>query len=714
MVRAQVKAQGPNRGPADSSGQPPGRLALTSRWSQWRRLGAAAVLVVAVLAAYSNSLTGPFIFDDRDAILKNGTIEHLWPIWPVLLPPANGSAVQRRPVVNLSLAVNYALSGYDVWSYHALNLLAHLAAALLLFGIARRTLLLPRWQERWAGAATPLALTIALLWAVHPLLTEAVTYVVQRTEVLAGLFYLMTLYCLIRGAGSPRGWPWYAGAVAACALAQGSKEAAVSAPLVALLYDRVFLSPSWREVLRRRWGLYLGLAASWGVILPMLPRGSEGAAVFTAPQNADVVRILGEPCRTIDYTLAQFGVIAHYLRLCFWPHPLVADYGLYAPQTAWQIAPYALLIGGLLAATLAAFRYQPWLGFLGVWFFAVLAPSSSVVPLFQQVAAEKRMYLPLAAVVAAVVTGGYLAGRGLIAGGLLSLRTARIGGGSLTALAALALAGLAFHRNTAYRDTITIWQDVVDKMPDNARAHNNLGIELMRCGRPDDALKHCQEAVRLKPDYAEGYSNLGNVLTNRGRLSEAIECYRKALKLKPDYANAHCNLGTSLLAAGRPDEAIRQYRAALQLNPYLVEAYYNLGSVLAAQAQFQAAVVQYRNALRLNPGLAAAYNALARLLATCPEVSVRNGPEAVDLARQAVALTHACDPAALDTLATAYAETGRFPQAIWTAQQAASLAAQLGKPELLDLIQARIRLYRAGAPYREMRSAPTKLPHQAG
>ena len=146
----------------------------------------------------------------------------------MLSPPANGEAVQRRPVVNLSLAINYAISGQAVWSYHVLNLLAHLSAALLLFGIVRRTLLLPNLQERCGRAATPLALAVALLWAVHPLLTEAVTYVVQRTEVLAGLFYLLTLYCMIRGAGSARRWIWYAVAVVACALAMGSKEAAVS------------------------------------------------------------------------------------------------------------------------------------------------------------------------------------------------------------------------------------------------------------------------------------------------------------------------------------------------------------------------------------------------------------------------------------------------------------------------------------------------------
>ena len=446
------------------------------------------------------------------AITANTTIRSLWPIGPVLLPPV-GTAVQRRPVVNLSLAVNYAISGYEVWSYHALNLAAHLLTALLLFGVVRRTLALPRIgpicrmglesdshaggqmgaqptamdrnsgksparqagptgqagpTNRFDAAATSLALVVALLWAVHPLLTEAVTYVVQRTEVLAGLFYLLTLYCMIRGEGSTRGRGWYAMAVAACALAMGSKETAicraagsavvrpsVSQPLV----GRGISSPLG---VVRRLGGHLGRGARHA------SAGLRGAAVFTISRNAYAGRVIGERCRPIDYTLCQFGVIAHYLRLCFWPHRLVIDYGYYAPPTVWQIAPYAALIGGLLAATLAAFRYQPWLGFLGVWFFAVLAPSSSVVPLFQQVAAEKRMYLPLAAAVTAVVIGGYLAAHRLIAGGVVSARAAKITGTCLIGSVVAVLGTLTFQRNATYRDELSLWRDAADKMPNNA------------------------------------------------------------------------------------------------------------------------------------------------------------------------------------------------------------------------------------------------------
>jgi hypothetical protein len=152
------------------------------------------VLVLAALATYRNSFASPFVFDDRTSIEENQSIRRLWPLGPVLSPPCNGETVGGRPLLNLSFALNYALGGLDVRGYHAANLAIHLAAALLLLGVVRRTLLLPGLRERFGGAATPLALAAALLWMVHPLQTESVTYIVQRAESLCGCFYLLTLY----------------------------------------------------------------------------------------------------------------------------------------------------------------------------------------------------------------------------------------------------------------------------------------------------------------------------------------------------------------------------------------------------------------------------------------------------------------------------------------------------------------------------------------
>jgi hypothetical protein len=163
------------------------------------------LVVAAGLLAYHNSFTGPFIYDDGPSIRENPTIHQLWPIWQALSPPHSGAiTVEGRPLINLSFAINYALGGYHVWGYHALNLTIHILAGLTLLGIVRRTLLQPRLRERFGAAANGLALATAVLWTVHPLQTESVTYIVQRAESMMGLFYLLTLYCFIRSAESPQ------------------------------------------------------------------------------------------------------------------------------------------------------------------------------------------------------------------------------------------------------------------------------------------------------------------------------------------------------------------------------------------------------------------------------------------------------------------------------------------------------------------------------
>src|SRR5262245_43870590 len=206
-----------------------------------------AALIVAVVATYANSFWGIFLLDDTRAIVENSRIQELWPLGPILSGP--------RPVVDLSLAVNYAISGVRPWSYHAVNLLIHLFATLTLFGLVRRTVLRIN-SERLKVGATPIAFATAILWAIHPLQTQAVTYVIQRSESMMAMFYLLTLYCFARGAIENRR-EWYAAAVVACALGMGSKAVMITAPVVVLLYDRAFVASRWREIWEHRWGVHL-------------------------------------------------------------------------------------------------------------------------------------------------------------------------------------------------------------------------------------------------------------------------------------------------------------------------------------------------------------------------------------------------------------------------------------------------------------------------
>ena len=225
---------------------------------------AAGLIVLAATAAYANSFQGPFIFDDLTDIFDNASLRHLWPIWNVFLVPTSRRNGPAWPAGGVSLAgVELCHRRPDPFPYHLTNLLIHVLAGLTLFGIVRRTLLLPGSGGRFAAAATPLALAAALIWTLHPLQTEAVTYVVQRYESMMGLFFLLALYAAIRCGTSANPGRWAAAAVAAALLGMGCKEVAVSIPIVILLYDRAFLAGSFREALRRRWAMYAGFAAAW-------------------------------------------------------------------------------------------------------------------------------------------------------------------------------------------------------------------------------------------------------------------------------------------------------------------------------------------------------------------------------------------------------------------------------------------------------------------
>ncbi len=542
------------------------------------------LIIAAGIWAWHNSFHGPFIFDDRHSILENSHIHRLWPIWSGT--SGTPCSISGRPVVGLTLALNYALNGLNVWGYHAVNLTAHLLCALLLFGILRRTFEGDKLRGRFGAASVWLAGAIALIWEVHPLQTESVNYIVQRAELLMGLFLLLALYCTLHASQSSDAGPWYLAAIASCALGMGSKEVMVAAPLIVLLYDRVFLTGSFRESWQQRRDLYTGLAATWLILAVLVARTPHAATGFG---------ITG--LTPWSYLKTEAGVIVYYLRLCLWPRPLVLDYFDWPITSSLQnvLLPGAVVLG-LLGATLWAFRRHPSAGFLGAWFFLILAPTSSILPSTGEMAAERRMYLPLAAVVTMAVVGAYALGRRL-----WSKQHGALLGAIATASVVVLFAFLTIQRNQDYQSAVTIWQDTLNKRPDNARAHIGLGFALVQLGRLPDAIAHYEQALQIKPDYLEAHNDFGTALMRQDRLIEAVDQYEQALRLKPDYAQAHDNLGLALARLGRLPEAIDHWQQALKLNPDLSDAHNNLGFALEQQGRVQEAISQYQEALRINP-----------------------------------------------------------------------------------------------------------------
>lgn len=633
-----------------------------NRLSPLVRLLIPLILLIAGVTSYHNSFTGEFLFDDHLRIIDNPQIRHLWPPWTVM-------AHSSRPLVELSLAVNYALGGFNVWGYHAFNLTIHLLAGLALLGLVRRMLESPKLRARHARAAPWLALAVALLWLLHPLQTESVAYIIQRAETLMGLFLLVTLYCGIRGAESAAHHArWYLAAVTACTLGMASKEVMVVAPLVMLLYDRVFLSGSFRAIFRQRWGLYAGLAATWLVL---------GVAVLTSrPEDTSGL----VPGATWRYAITQFGVIVHYLRLAFWPHPQVFDYLWPLADSVSAVVPSALVVLSLLGATIWALVRLAWPGFWGAWFFLILAPTSSVLAI-ADAAVEHRMYLPLAAVVVLVVLGAHELAGSLPRRASPGLR--RWLEVSLLVAGVAVLGHATVRRNEDFQSNLAMWSDVVAKRPLNPRAHTELGLALEKQGRINDAIAHYSEALRLKPDYAVAHNNLGNALSTQGKLEEAIAHYSEALRLKPDYAKAHNNLGNALARQGKLEDAVGRYREALRINPDYADAHNNLGAALARQGALDEAIAHFSEARRINPSSPDVYNNLGGALANQGKLQ-----EAVALYADAIRL----DPrnaAAHKNLAAVLAQQGKLKEAIAHYDEAVRTAPDAGAYYGLATVLAR-------------------------
>lgn len=546
------------------------------------------LLIAATIVVYLNSFDGVLVLDDQRYIADNPRVHQLWPVWPLL--------ARRRPVVDISLAVNYTLSELNLFSYHAFNLAVHIVAALTLFGIVRRTLMLDQFRERFARIAGGVAFVIVLIWAIHPLQTQAVTYLIQRAESMMGLFYLLTIYCTLRGMTSGRRWPWFVAAIVACAAGMGSKAIMITAPVMILLYDRAFVAPSFGQMLRRRWGLYVGLVATWGVLYA----SGLVTGVLSASKANATVGFSYKGISPLDYAATQPGVILHYVRLAFWPVGLCLDYDWPVARSVEQIVPPAIVLALLIGATVWALVRKPWLGFLGAWFFIILSPTSSFIPLRDPLF-EHRMYLPLAAVVTVAVIGAHVGWRALASTWKLTEPQRRMLAGLLAALVTALLGYGTIDRNRDYHSAVTMWRDVAAKRPYSDRAQYNLGAILLREGRVQEAEVAFRKALELNPRSGRALYNLGKVHALRGDVDTALEQYLKATQADPRLAEAHSDVANILVRRGQPQLAIPHYREAIHANPAYVQAYFNLGNVLLAMGETEEAVDALETAVQLAP-----------------------------------------------------------------------------------------------------------------
>ena len=564
-------------------------------------------LVVAGVLAYINTLPNDLVFDDIPWVADNPRIVSLSNVGQML-------AETNRPVLEISLAINYALSGENTTSYRVMNMMIHILAGLVLFGLVRRTLLLPKFVDRFRGNAHYLAFVVALLWLLHPLNTQSVSYLIQRGESLMGLCYLFTLYSFLRYAAG-NGKHWAIAAVVSCWVGMGSKEVMATAPLVVLLFDAVFIAKSWREPLTKRWVVYLGLFSAWVPLVFILT-----AIAGTGPEASAGFALEEKMLSRWTYLLSQPQIIVEvYLRKAFWPNPLVMDYGwvpaipedtpaefvtgLFMRNVLWQ---GTLLLALFLASLWGTLRRRPW-GLLGLSFFLILAPTSSFMPIADLVF-EHRMYLSLIPVIAGVVFAGYsLLHKGLPgnAGGY---------GCVLVAVLAVVLGLFTFVRNTEYRSRITIWDSVVVARPENPRGWYNLGSALKDAGDTEQALPCYAKALELRPNSADARYGIGVLLLEANQLPLAIEYLEAAVELDPGDPAGHAHLGKAYLYATDFPQAESSLQEAIRLGPDYARAHEYLGLLYVVRNAPDAAIDSFRRAIDADPRLFSAYQNLAAAL----------------------------------------------------------------------------------------------------
>ncbi len=586
------------------------------------------ILMVAVgLIAYSNTGNVPFLLDDSWRIVANRSIRSLWPLTDVIQQ-------SNRPVVNVTFAINYAIHGLNLWGYHACNLLIHLFGGLCLFGCIRRSLNFV--GDALARRSNSLATVIALIWIVHPLQTSAVTYINQRYESLMGLMYLGTFYLFIRSIGAARPRVWLLSSIIVCGIGMACKEDMVSAPLLLLWYDRAFTTLSWKELFFKRKAYYAGLAGTWGILIWAMTHYTDEYI------NGGMVWVEGLDSWT--YLLSQSAVIVHYLRLVVWPFGQSFVYDWPVAHHLREVLPYALIITFLLLATVSAIVRSPKMSFLGGWFFLILAPTSSFIPIMD-LAFEHRMYLPLISAATLLVLG-------LDAYFYRSNLSGAASNWGFRIVSFLLIAGLTvacYRRNDDFRSEISIWQSTLDQGKNNSGAWQGMGCALVKAGKPQEARDCFLRATQLKPRHPKHQANyaislyeigeydlaekilletikiapqdamalrcLGNLMLDTGRMDAAIDYCRRSVELVPQDEESQTSLVAALISGGKLEQAIDQCEVILKARPKFAKAYMNMAVALMRLGRQDEAVLKFEAAIEAEPNNAFTHGSLGLFFA---------------------------------------------------------------------------------------------------
>ena len=569
-----------------------------------------AILLISIttLIIYSNTFTSPFHFDDIPNIVEDNKIREISNFLDV---------AGTRYIGDLTFALNYHFGGLNVFGYHLVNIAIHILNGILVWWLVVLTLRIPMIERFGLDAHIRgfIAMASSMVFAVHPIQTQAVTYIIQRYTSLATLFYLLSIVLFVRWRLSSSGGTrvfFYLFSILSAVLAMKTKEISFTLPFVIFLYEYSFF--------RERWKIpyHLIPILITLVIIPLtrigldIPHGDMFGALQEVSQETENIS-------RGDYLLTQFRVIVTYIRLLFLPVNQNLDYDYPIYHSLFTPGVFLSFLFLLLIFCLAVYfivrsrkdgnAYLLLSSFGILWFFITLSVESSLIPI-KDVIFEHRLYLPGVGIVVAFSSA--------VAWGVeytrkrLSLKFSSILVIVLIIMI-LPLSVATYHRNQVWKDEVALWTDVVKKSPEKARGYDNLGVAYYQQGQINEAIKEYKTAIRLDPNSHDAHYDLAVAYNKQGRIDDAVEEFNTTLRLKPNIAEIHYNLGLVYSRHGRIDEAIKAYTEALRLKPDHAGIHHDLGFAYARQGRIDEAIEQYIAALRLKPDFAEARNHLGLL-----------------------------------------------------------------------------------------------------
>ena len=672
----------------NNKGRSGSRPDASRRSPGWRIIVSVYLFLVAItLAVFGQTIRYDFVnFDDDLYVYNSPAIKAGLTVKGITFAFISQHAGNWHPLTTVSHMLDCQLYGLNAGWHHATNVFLHIIAVLLLFQVLRKMTDAP-----WKSAV------VAALFAVHPLHVESVAWVSERKDVLSAVFFFLTLGAYVHYAQS-RSIMRYLLVTVLFVAGLMAKSMLVTAPVVLILLDY--------------WPLNRIRGQQADVGRPLLELVIEKIPLFVLSAGACVITFVLQKRATgaipplpllwrLENALASYVI---YIWKTLWPTRLGVFYP--HPNNTLSIGQVIFAVALLVAVTAAAaiFRSQrPYLLTGWFWYVVMLFPVIGVIQVGEQGHADRYTYLPSIGLFLAAVWFTADIAKVRRSQSRLVVATA------ITTVLLPVLAWTAFVQTSYWRNSRTLWNHALAVTSDNDVAHNNLGYLCAERGELDEAISHFESAAKIRsgktnPHYDAGSAfvqmNLADALARKDRSDEAMVHYEEAIRLQPYYADAYYNRGNVLFAKGRIDEAIADWEWTLQLQPNDADAHTSLGNAFLRQGSFKDAIAQYEMAVALAPEDTHSRNNLAWTLATSSDDSIRDGAKAVGFAEQAVVLSGVREPQFLRTLGAAYAESGRFTEAIAAARQATAIANMQGKRGLATSLEKDLVLYRANLPLR--------------